>query len=1077
MRAPLVKTVTITAILAVSLPCLARVNPLKVITERRIRPEIVIVLDTSGSMAFYPSPEDKVGTDCSGDRKGSVDLCGDGICTGSEGSSSNLCASDCNISSHENYNAGSPPLCNTAKVKVSRMFMVKRVLRNLLPELRKSASLGLVTFKQTGYYSYYPALDPSFTTYNEKKVSIFLTRTEMKRRGAWNSDLNTPRGTFTWNGTDFALLSQASMDQDEDSLYARTDNVGIENRFRFSSAGLAYSDGNKSWRYQGSYYTYVQVPVDYKAKPTVFDKYHGPQFKDDSGQLWVYHRYNGDWTSQEITGNPSGMLAEGLSAYPSQDAVDEVFGRILGRLNYASNGGLWAWGGTPTGPAINIAKGHFYDRQAGQQDYAEAGPDPASACRGRYVLLLTDGGSNQGVETYKAAEGLFKFPQFANNPVKTLVIGLPGLPSKSVEELDLTADMGDDGIKNNSKTALYASDETSLIKVVREAFLEMLQGDYTTTAPGLSTSGTAYVVNDLALLPSTEYPKWRGHFRAMDLTQNPAVEKWDAAKVLNATPYNKRRLYTGYHNTNNGDPVALFGDDGNVDVEKVKEVWAMAGTPPSDNEIRIVVEWLAGKDQAWKLGPVFRSAPATVGPPPHYNVAGHHNFRSQYAAREPLIYITSNGGILHAFRAKDGSEAFGYVPPTLWPRIFNLWKQGGQDPEPDLFQWLLAASPRVEDIPPSVAPGSWRTHLMLSMGPRGDSFVALDITDPSSCTAVKCEAKDPPFTVAAHSSGLSMGGTMGETWSTPAYYYNDVTPSSARAEVAMGSGYGAGNSGSYYNRLQKIYGDNTTAMHPGSGATVDYAVLADTAAAVDMEAGRRVIGTYQGDLNGRVVRYNEGNPGEGKAVISDGAASPFYYSPALLHRGNDKVIMAAAAGSDREEQPAPNTESTLYIRSESKGDVSATSDQMTCKVSEICSGNGGCPATVPSGCSAPSSKAAPTGSPLLFNNSPSPGSSQVEAFYLLFDPPQSICANGDTWLIRVATRGETQEVISSTKFAGVRATGMTVVGGGLDLAIATVGKGKEEATVFTVSDAINTQAGVGQPPIVEVWREVRGNVQ
>ena len=49
MRAQIAKTVLITAIVAVATPALARVNPLRVITERRIRPEILVVLDTSGS--------------------------------------------------------------------------------------------------------------------------------------------------------------------------------------------------------------------------------------------------------------------------------------------------------------------------------------------------------------------------------------------------------------------------------------------------------------------------------------------------------------------------------------------------------------------------------------------------------------------------------------------------------------------------------------------------------------------------------------------------------------------------------------------------------------------------------------------------------------------------------------------------------------------------------------------------------------------------------------------------------------------------------------------------------------------
>ena len=1116
--------------LTLSSPAMARVNPLKVIAERNLRTEIIVVMDTSGSMAWYPNPSTQVGTDCGGNREGTVDLCGDGLCSGSEGSSGNLCAKDCNISSHYKTDPGSPPMCDPGKVKRSRMFMVKRVLQTLLPEIRMSASLGLVTFKQTGYYRYYPANTTggfksewvwekqenwgwkwtkvlvkkkkkngkwkywykwkkvwTFLGYKwvwvekkipilatTKKVTIFLTRSEMEKRGAWDESLEAPKSTFSWNGTGYTLLSAAGLTVGRDSLYVRSDKVDEENRFKFSVAGLAHVVGANTWRYSGSYYTYAQQPVDYNS-PKVFPKYYGPQFTDANNKTWIYHRFNGEYESQGINGQSSGMVAEALSTSSTTAEVDEIFYRIMGRFSQAHNGGIWAWGGTPTGPAIDVARNHFVDRKVGNGPFSGVGADAASGCRKRYVLVLTDGQSNQGGSPITAVRNLFQNANFSGNEIKTLVVGLPGLPSSAISELDNMADYGDDGKKNNSKNAYYANNYGSLITVLRDAFLEMLKGDYTTTAPGVSSSDQAYVVNDTALIPSTEYPKWRGHFRAMDLTKFPSVEKWDAAKELNKVAFNKRKLYTGYPNSNGGDPVPLFDDSGKVNLTKVRAIWAVAGTPPTDSEIQKVVQWLAGKDKVWKLGPIFRSGPASVGPPPSYNVPNHHLFRSTYENRERLIYITSNDGILHAFRSKDGTEAFGFVPPNLWPQIFNLWNRGGQDSEPDRFKWLLASSPRVEDIPPAYTPGSWRTHLTIPMGPYGKHFVSLDITDPSTCTSVSCTNNDPPFLIVGHSSELNMATTLGETWSVPVYYYTYPSANSPAAELAMGSGYGTGNQGSYYNRLAKTYGDNESKLHSGSGATVDYAVLADTAAATNNSKGRRIIATYQGDLNGRIVRYDEGNPYSSTSVISGGAGNPIYHSPALTHQGNKEVVLAAVSGSDREMDPAPNTESTLYLRSETDGTVSMFNHRITCKVSDICSMGSGCPIAVPSNCTAPSSSATPVGSPLLIENNPAAGMFQLEAFYLLYDPPQDVCGVGDSYLLRMSTNKDKQEVVSITKYAGVRATGMTLAGAGLDLAIAKVGAGTEQASVFTVSNAIANQGGISTPPVIEVWREVRNN--
>ena len=63
-----------------------------------------------------------------------------------------------NITRSTSAAAGSPPACHPYYRLNSRMFIVKRVLRNMLPDLKKSASFGLITFSQSGYYRYSPAV-------------------------------------------------------------------------------------------------------------------------------------------------------------------------------------------------------------------------------------------------------------------------------------------------------------------------------------------------------------------------------------------------------------------------------------------------------------------------------------------------------------------------------------------------------------------------------------------------------------------------------------------------------------------------------------------------------------------------------------------------------------------------------------------------------------------------------------------------------------------------------------------------------------------------------------------------------
>ena len=1055
----------------------ARLDPMGVISERLQRAEVAIVLDTSGSMAWSPSPSNQVGSDCGGDREGKVDICGDGMCSGAEGSNSNPCSTDCNINNAYSHWAGSPRQCNPSKVQNSRMFMVKRVLRNLLPDLRRSVSFGMVTFKQSGYHRYHMAgIGPT------RKVSIFLSRLELERLGAWNISDSAPSGAFQWSGTGHTLLSGAGLSTNKDSLYARIDNTGIERRFRFSSAGMLHTTNNgRNWSYRGSYYTYAQAPtIPFISK--VSEVYRGPQYVDGDGVRWVHHRFDQSYSAQGISSGASGTVAVPFSASEDQSDIGGQLFTIIGKLNTARNGGIWAWGGTPTGPAIQTAEGLFTSRQKGTGPYLGAGADPQAACRPRFVLLLTDGQSNSGIDPGSAARNLYNNSLFSQNPIRTLVVGLPGLPGSAVAELDRVADLGDDGKANQSKTALVASDEAALNKVLKEVLFEIVQGDYTTTEPAVTSWQSSYTQQGVAVIPSTEYPGWRGQVRALDLTKSPAEELWSAGTALANIHYYQRAIFSGLPSINGGAPVRLMDNMGVVNVDGscagcngvgLKQLWSEVGTPPPDGEIRSVVEWLAGKGRAWKLPPIMHSTPAVVGPPPKYGMLSHQGFRAAHVARERLIYVASNEGLLHALRSEDGSEAFAFLVPDALPALHRLWQHGGQDADPSQFRWILASSPRVEDVPSSAAHG-WSTHLVLTMGPGGEEFIALDVTDPSSCIAGICALKQSPFSVVAHSRALQTSSVMGETWSVPVMFYDyDAGSETPTSQMAMGSGYGKGNEGHFYNHFSKLYNKPASTQHSAGGAEVEFALLGSTAAAVDLENRRDVIASYVADPAGRIARYHRGEDKAGTVLINQGGKSPFYFTPALFHAGNDRVILAAASMAQDDDAPPGGAVSRLVIRSEVAGTVDPVNDNLTCAITDICSQAVGCPDEIPSGCTAPSSRARPVARPLIIDNQIGSGISRYEVYYLMYEESATACGEGSSWLIRVATDGSTQQLVSATRYTGVRATGITPVGQGQDLAITHTGVKGKKSTAFTVLNNMSTGGFNGVLPYVEVWKEVQ----
>ncbi len=335
-----------------------------------------------------------------------------------------------------------------------------------------------------------------------------------------------------------------------------------------------------------------------------------------------------------------------------------------------------------------------------------------------------------------------------------------------------------------------------------DAFLTIVAstgtGDYSTSAP---VSGGAIALGNVVLLPSTDYPTWTGHLRALDTSVVPPTLKWDAAEVLNnptqtwqPTPA-KRAIYT-WDATGALVPV----DTAAVDVAAMQ---AIAGDPALTAN---VVDWIRGYDgtltntarfsvdpldpcntKGWLLGPIINSTPAVVGGPYQYkqfgNVADHRPFEATYAARRPLAWVGSDDGMLHAFDFNDGTEVLALLPPNLLKTQIALYKNyvagkptddnvTGQLKTIDLHIWGVANSFRFADVWFGTG---YKTVGFLTEGPGGDLLAAIDITHvfPGYPTATPAVPKDPnydstkPVEILWTKSSADYTGLFG-TWSVPA---------------------------------------------------------------------------------------------------------------------------------------------------------------------------------------------------------------------------------------------------------------------------------------------------------------------
>ncbi len=346
--------------------------------------------------------------------------------------------------------------------------------------------------------------------------------------------------------------------------------------------------------------------------------------------------------------------------------------------------------------------------------------------------------------------------------------------------------------------AFFAQDTATIVNAFLQIVASTATGDYSTSAP---VSGGAISLGSIVILPSTDYPSWKGHFRAYDTSGASPVLQWDAADVLNspAQPWqptpDKRAIYTWdpatgtlipVNKTNLASLVGLAGGDPAFTANVVDFIIGFDGT--QTNTPRFNPGSGTCDSSGWLLGPVINSTPAVVGGPYQYkqfgNVADHRPFEATYSSRRPLAWVGSDDGLLHAFDFNDGTEVIALLPPNLLANQIKLYANylagipygqsyTGQPSELDQHIWGVANSLRFADV--YFGAGGYKTVGFLTEGPGGDLVAAIDITHvfPGYSTASPPVPHDPnydsanPVQILWTKNSSDFTGLFG-SWSVPA---------------------------------------------------------------------------------------------------------------------------------------------------------------------------------------------------------------------------------------------------------------------------------------------------------------------
>lgn len=222
------------------------------------------------------------------------------------------------------------------------------------------------------------------------------------------------------------------------------------------------------------------------------------------------------------------------------------------------------------------------------------------------------------------------------------------------------------------------------------------------------------------------------------------------------------------------------------------------------------------------------------------------DFAATQASRAPVVYLGSNDGMLHAFNAAvpgTGAELWAYVPRMLWSRLPRL----ADTQYRSKHRFYVDGTPTVADV---YMGGAWRTVLVGGLNAGGRGYYALDITNPTSPTALWEFCHDSSVCAVSDADlGLSFGNPVVTKRASDGKWVVLVT--SGHNNVSPGDGKG------YLYVLDLATGTVLSKTSTGVGSTTTPSGLAKIAAWNDDPAQDNTTQwVYGGDLQGNVWRFS-----------------------------------------------------------------------------------------------------------------------------------------------------------------------------------------------------------------------------
>jgi type IV pilus assembly protein PilY1 len=395
-----------------------------------------------------------------------------------------------------------------------------------------------------------------------------------------------------------------------------------------------------------------------------------------------------------------------------------------------------------------------------------------------------------------------------------------------------------------------------------------------------SASLSGMSVTSRLLVPDTMSPQtraftarftgeWTGDVLAFGFNANgqPSEKGLSARAELDSVSADSRVIFTRSDGRGVNFDWASIDDDFRISLRRDPTNSQLGDV--ADGQARLA--WLRGdtskgvksggllRDRNSKLADIVNSTPLPVGAPRMLQrigapLPGYAAFRDRFRNRMPMVYVGSNGGMLHGFEADTMKERFAFVPRALRAKLPALTDPGYA------HQFYVDGTPFAADVR---LDDSWRTVLFGSLGAGGRGVYALDVTRPASIGSGSAESV--VMWEFSSDDDADFGYVVGQASERADFQPNQVVKlADGNYWLAVGNGV-ASTGGKGYLFLLRVSGPGSSGWATGQNGSSNYIkiqVSDDTGNGlgmpflVDTDNDGTADVAYAGDLRGNLWKFD-----------------------------------------------------------------------------------------------------------------------------------------------------------------------------------------------------------------------------